>query len=95
MKIHLFSLDVPDPENRVPTPEYVPDEGKAFVGERVLVDNHQFRNCSFERCVLIYSGGPFGFDGCDIDNATELSLTGPAMRAALLWGYLQKRSRIP
>ena len=92
MKIHLDSLDFPDPENRVPTPEYVQDEEKTFVGKRILVDNHQFRNCRFERCVLIYSGGPFGFDGCEIDNATELALTGAAMRAALLWKSLERRT---
>ena len=88
MRLHLASLDFPEKDY---TPDYIQDDGKKFEGVRLLIDNHQFRNCKFLRCTMIYSGGPFGFDECEIDGSTTLVLTGAAHRAALLWKTLLDR----
>ncbi len=84
MRLHLASLDFPEREFGY-VPDYIQDENRTFDTERVLIDNHQFRNCKFVRCTFVYSGGPFGFDGCEIDASTTLVLTGSAHRAAILW----------
>ena len=90
MRLHVFSLDFPDREQRVSV-EYVQIEDCNYEGKRVVVDNCQFRHCSFVRCVLIFSGGPFGFSECEVDNSTEVALTGAAMRGQLLLRAFQAR----
>lgn len=32
-------------------------QGKTFTGERVILDDHEFVECVFDNCDLIYSGG--------------------------------------
>jgi hypothetical protein len=89
MRLHLASIDAPEPENGY-YPDYIQGKDQTLHG-RVLIDNHQFQNCTFERCTLVYSGGPFGFDECEIDGETTLVLTGAARRARLLWKALEER----
>jgi hypothetical protein len=90
MRLTSNWLDQLDREQRY-QPEYVLMQDQAFEGVRVVIDNHQFARCSFRRCVLTFSGGPFGLSECDFDNETELVLTGAAMRGVALLRELSKR----
>lgn len=83
MRLTLFSLDHPEKENQY-VPDYIQVQDRHYKVERVVVDNHQFARCSFERSTLVFSGGPFGFLECDFDDDTTLVTTGPAHRAELL-----------
>jgi hypothetical protein len=93
MKLDIASLESPEfvqsetlyPPNNPYQPDYEETVDKEFEGQRVRVDNHHFRNCTFRRCNLIYSGGLFGFVACRFDASTRLSLTGSAARAVALW----------
>lgn len=66
---------------------------REFTEQTVLIDGHSFHNCRFERCNVIYSGGPLprlvgvGFHEC------EFAFDGPAANAVdLLRGWLHPRS---
>lgn len=37
-----------------------------FTDETVVLDNHRYTGCTFIRCVLHYSGGPFHLEHCEI-----------------------------
>ena len=53
-------------------------EDKAFLNERVRVDGHDFRRCTFTDCQLVFRGeAPFKMDGCMIQDP-EWVLEGPA-----------------
>ncbi len=89
MHLTLFSLDQPEKgDNWNYVPDYIQIQDKKFVGERLVIDNHQFARCSFEGCTLIHSGGPFGFLECDFDASTTPVLTGSAHRGLILWSAL-------
>jgi hypothetical protein len=87
MRVTLFSLDDFDQQNQY-TPDYIQIADRKFQSERVVVDNHQFSRCSFQRCTLIHSGGPFGFSECDFDADSTPVLTGAAQRGLILWKAL-------
>jgi hypothetical protein len=90
MRLTSNWLDQPDRGQRY-QPDYLLKQDQLFEGVRVVIDNHQFARCSFRRCVLIFSGGPFGLFECDFDNETELVLTGAAVRGVALLRELSKR----
>src|SRR3989442_11888896 len=66
-------------------PDFETIENQEYEGRRLFVDNHQFRNCKFRSCNLVYSGGMYGFVDCEFDDRTFLSLTGSAARAVALF----------
>jgi hypothetical protein len=72
------------------SPDYEVIEGHQFVGERVVLDNRQFHQCTFQGCNMIYAGGPFGFSDCDVGSNCGLSLTGGAARGHALWKLIQE-----
>ncbi len=89
MHLTIFSLDEPDKQlGQKYQPDYIQVQDKQFQGERLVVDNHQFARCSFARCTLIHSGGPFGFLECDFDASTIPVLTGSAHRGLILYSAL-------
>jgi hypothetical protein len=88
LHLHLAMLDAPDKELGY-QPDWIQIEKQRFEGRRVVIDNHQFGHCAFERCTLIYAGGPVGFFECSIDPLSTLVLTGAAMRGATLLGILR------
>ena len=90
MILNLVSLDILELENQY-VPDYVQDENRTFETVRVLIDNHQFRNCKFSHCTLLHAGGPFGFRDCEIDGGTILVSTGSAHRGVLLSEALRER----
>lgn len=85
-----------DPLHQRPALDYSPEfeqiEDQEFDdGRRLIVDNRQFRNCKFGACLLVYSGGLFGFADCTFDYAhTRLSLTGSAARAVALFQAIKE-----
>jgi len=93
MKLDIASLESPEfvrskflyPGREQYHPDYNTVEDKEFEGERLVVDNCHCRRCFFRSCNLVYSGGLFGFDECQFDAQTFLSLTGSAARAVALW----------
>ncbi|MED5545760.1 MAG: hypothetical protein VYD90_10965 [Pseudomonadota bacterium] len=45
--------------------------GKNFANERVDIDGVDFNECTFNNCILVYSGGlPFYFSGGGVTNTT-------------------------
>ena len=46
-----------------PAQECVPSEitssdiGKDFTGQKIKIDGREFRNCTFQRCSIVYRGG--------------------------------------
>jgi hypothetical protein len=51
---------------------------KTFTGASVELDNHEFRNCTFRDCKLVYAGGPPPtLDTCDFGNS-QFNFHGPA-----------------
>ena len=92
MRLHLASLDWPEPENGY-QPDFSKAEGRTYETQMVHVDNSQFHQCRFVNCTFLYSGGPFGFSECEVEGEVRLSLTGAAHRALLLWSALQEQVR--
>jgi hypothetical protein len=88
MRLHLVDIDAPDPETGY-EPEFLQFENRIFENERVPVDNHQYRHCTFRNCVLVYSGGPYGFDECVVAGDIHVALTGAANRSLELWQAFQ------
>lgn len=47
--------------------QQLPEEkGKTFDNENITIDGMAFRNCTFNKCKLIYRGGPTRLDACTI-----------------------------
>lgn len=41
--------------------------GKVYSNVRVDLDNRKFKNCKFNRCTLVYSGGgPIALEDCEV-----------------------------
>ena len=99
MRLTLACVDAPfeyfrEGEELRYTPDYVLVENRVFEGERLVIDNHQYHRCSFQRCTLVYAGGPFGFSECDFDGYCEAALTGSAIRTqAFLEALAQQPER--
>lgn len=53
-------------------PDYILVEGKVFKEERLVLDNHVYKNCSIEHCQIHYSGGPFELIDTHITDSTLL-----------------------
>jgi len=91
MRLHLSFLDHPeDYSAELLPPQWVTVQNRHFRDESVAIDNHQFGHCSFQGCMLLYSGGPFGFFECDIDYTSGLVATGSAARTLKLWNELSQ-----
>jgi hypothetical protein len=41
-------------------------EGQTFDNKTVTIDGTYYRNCTFNKCKLIYCGGPARLDACSI-----------------------------
>ena len=100
LKLELASLEMPEfvqsdslyrGTNRYePNFEQIVDQSYED-GQRVVVDNRQFLRCTFRTCVLVYSGGMYGFRECTFDSAhTKLDLTGSAVRALALFEAISR-----
>ncbi|HEX8556438.1 MAG TPA: hypothetical protein VF695_17200 [Sphingomonas sp.] len=48
---------------------------QTFRNERVVLDHNRYIDCTFERVVLAYGGGPFTLTGCSI-NGFSFEITG-------------------
>ncbi|SRR5258708_32727068 len=92
MKLHLECLDVPEPENGY-QPEFFTILGQKYEAKRIAVDNHQYAECTFTNCTFVYSGGPFGFRGCEVQGDCYVALTGAAWRANKFWQQFQDHIR--
>lgn len=90
MRLHLDCIDYFDKE-RDYRPDWIQIEDQKYDTERIVIDNHQFGRCLFVRCTFVYSGGPFGFFECEIDDETALVPTSSAWRTACLLTELHKR----
>ena len=91
MRLDLNCIEILDPESEE-RPEWISVEGKAYEGKKIPVDNHQYGKCVFRNCNFLYSGGPFGFSECEVEDDYILSLTGSARNTARLMETLQKHS---
>jgi hypothetical protein len=90
MLLHLDCIDYFD-QQRGYQPDWIEIKDQKFEVKRLVIDNHQFGHCSFVRCTLVYSGGPFGFFECEIDNESVLVATSSAWRTVCLLAELRKR----
>jgi len=93
LTINLLDNRVDNPDLFPPgfgSPDYEVIEGREFLGGRVVLDNRQFHQCAFRRCVLIYAGGPFALSDCEVESNCGLSLTGGAARGHALWKLVQE-----
>ena len=41
-------------------------ENETFTDATLVIDGHHFTGCTFIRCLLRYSGGPFEIEHCEI-----------------------------
>jgi hypothetical protein len=74
MRLHLNHLD----EFREDyTPQFCTFSERRYEGDRIAVDNHFYQRCTFVNCNFVYSGGPFGFEDCEVSGGF-LSPTGAA-----------------
>jgi hypothetical protein len=92
MRLHLECIDWPEPGSGY-QPEFVQIQDQSYECKRVPVDNHQYKNCVFENCTFVYSGGPFGFQDCEVRGDYSLGLTGAAHRSEELWTQFQEHLR--
>lgn len=98
MKLDIASIEPPEfvqapgiyTERSGYRPEYETIDNKTFEGRRVILDNRQFRNCTFRSCNLVYGGSLYGFVDCEFDDETALSLTGSAARSVALWRSIRE-----
>lgn len=58
-------------------PDYIVVEGKTFKKEELTLDNHVYKNCELQECLIFYSGGPFELIDTHITDS-ELILNQPA-----------------
>jgi hypothetical protein len=58
-------------------PQYIVIDGKKFIKEELVLDNHVYKNCEMDYCRVHYSGGPFELIDTHITNS-ELILNQPA-----------------
>jgi hypothetical protein len=58
-------------------PQYIVIEGKKFIKEELVLDNHVYKNCEMDHCRVYYSGGPFELIDTHITNS-KLILNQPA-----------------
>jgi hypothetical protein len=58
-------------------PDYILVEEKTFKQERLVLDNHVYKNCTMDECRIYYSGGPYELIDTHITNS-ELVLNQPA-----------------
>ncbi|GHF39690.1 hypothetical protein HNQ07_001709 [Deinococcus metalli] len=55
-------------------------EQQTFTKQRIELDDKQFRNCTFDDCLLIYSGtGGTALNGCHLNN-TGFAFEGSAAK---------------
>lgn len=55
-------------------------ENQTFTRERIEIDDKQFTNCTFDSCILIYSGaGGTALNGCHL-NDTGFAFEGGAAK---------------
>jgi len=52
--------------------------GKTFKDSTIFLDGNAYVNCTFEKCVLIYQGGPSKLTSCYIGKNCEWRLTDAA-----------------
>ncbi len=65
-------------------------EGDSYKDATIEVDGHKYTKCTFQNCVLVYSGGePPNFNGCTLDKI-QVVFRGPAKNTVAL---LQAMSR--
>jgi hypothetical protein len=38
--------------------------GQTYIKQHIFLDGNNYRNCSFDQCVLVYRGGPAQLLGC-------------------------------
>lgn len=79
-KIGAFEIEMAPTTTASPTPP--PDleivENQKFIEERITLDNKHFKNCIFEKTIMVYSGtGPVGLTGCNFFEA-KWQFEGPA-----------------
>ncbi len=52
--------------------QLMPHKGEIFSNTTIGVDNHQFIDCRFSGCVLVYSGGAARAENCTFHNCRWL-----------------------
>jgi hypothetical protein len=58
-------------------------EEQVTSGATITLDDKHFVNCQFSDCKLLYNGGDYALTDTRFDKC-EVSLTGPALRTAML-----------
>lgn len=70
-------------QSAITTLEHVQD--KHFKNETVEIDGKRFTSCTFESCMLRYSGGDMEFGpGCVVEGNSRPQFSGPAGRTVML-----------
>ncbi|MFZ1009230.1 MAG: hypothetical protein WAN65_20475 [Candidatus Sulfotelmatobacter sp.] len=66
-----------------------------FTNSLVVIDDSRFDHCSFDSCIVRYSGAPYQIIDCSFSPDTRLEFEDAAMRTAALMedlGLLQKHN---
>lgn len=54
-------------------------DGQTIQNQVVILDGYQYKECTFSRCQLIFSGtGGYGLEGCNISPDSGFGFNGPA-----------------
>src|SRR2546428_1222976 len=64
-------------------------QNNMFVGQRVLLDGHEFRGNTFTNCVLVYGGGPLQLTDNVLNNVRWEFVDAAARTIALLASFFQ------
>lgn len=58
-------------------------ENEVVSGKTIAVDEKHFVNCRYKNCMVLYSGGDFGWNNTTFENC-QLTLAGSAQKTANL-----------
>jgi hypothetical protein len=87
-----LDLNFLEPFSEAHTPQFVWVKEQSFDGKKIPIDNHLYEKCRFVDCNFLYSGGPFGFDECDVQGG-YLSLSGLARNVAELLAFFREQAQ--
>lgn len=68
-------------------------DGQDFIEQSVILDFHEFNNCTFKKCTLIFHGyGPVGLVGCEFSDC-KWTFSGPASATLNFMAHLYKNGK--
>ena len=68
------------------TPPHIVVAKKTFTNERILLDGHAYRNCTFENVTFVFNGtSPFEFSRNKINGTMRFASDNPSVQGTFNW----------